>query len=89
VTFKTCPEQNRAKNVLKIPLPTSVGFPLVILVVVAPKQKTAVQSVPVATRVNLALVPVARVNNALLVNRGRPMMKRLILVRLVTRDTIK
>jgi len=74
VIFKTCPEQNHAKYVLKTPLPTSVGFPFVILVVVAPKQKKAVQSVPVATRVNLVLAPVARVKNALLVNRGRPRM---------------
>jgi hypothetical protein len=74
VIIKTRPEQNRAKIVLQIPLQTSVGFPRVILVVVAPKQKKAVQSVPVATRVNLVLAPVARVNNALLVNRGRSMM---------------
>ena len=89
VIFKTCPEQNHARYVLKTPLPTSVGFPLVILVVVAPKQKKAVQSVPVATRVNLALVPAARVNNARRVNRVRPMMIRPILVRLVTRGIIK
>jgi hypothetical protein len=74
---------------LQIPLQTSVGFPRVILVVVAPKQKKAVQSVPVATRVNLALVPAARVNNARRVNRVRPMMIRPIIVRLATRDTIK
>jgi len=49
----------------------------------------AAQSAPRARRVKLALVSMARVKNVLLVNRGRPMMLRQILVRLVTRGTIK
>jgi hypothetical protein len=48
---------------------------LVIRVKSGKKVIPEVPNAPVATRVNLALVPVARVNNALLVNRGRrPMM---------------
>ena len=64
-------------------------FPLVIRVAVVPKQKQAVPNVSVATRVNRVRAPVARVNNAPLVNRVPPMMQRPILVRLVTLDIIK
>jgi len=66
-----------------------VLFPLVIRVAVVPKQKQAVPNVSVATRVKRVLATVAHVNNAPLVNRVSPMMQRPILVRLVTRGTIK
>ena len=64
-------------------------FHRAIHVVVVLKQKRAVQSAPVATRVNRVRAPVARVNNAPRVNRVRPTMIRPILVRPVTRGTIK
>ena len=66
----------RAKNVLQIPLPTSVGFPLVSLVVVVPQQKQAVPSVPVAMRVKRGPVLVAFAKNALLVNFVPPTIFR-------------
>jgi hypothetical protein len=87
--IKTCLEQNRARNVLQIPLPTPVGFPLVTFVAVVPKQKQAVPNVPVATRVNLVRATVARVNNAPRVNRGYPMMQRLLLARRASLASIK
>ena len=62
---------------------------LVILVVVGPKQKQAVQSAPVVTRVNRVPVLVARVNNAPRVNRVNPMTKTLLLARRVTPASTK
>jgi hypothetical protein len=61
-----------------------VRFPLVILVVVVPKQKQAVPNAPVATRVKRVRAPVARVTNAQLVNLVNPMIKTLLLARRVT-----
>ena len=61
----------------------------VILVVVVPKRTQAVLNVPVVTRVNLVRAPVARVNNALRVNRVHLMMQRPILARRASPASIK
>ena len=64
-------------------------FPLVIRVVVVPKQKQAVPNVSVSTRVNRVRVLVVLVNNVRRVNLVRPMMQRPILVRRASPANIK
>ena len=81
VISKTKPEQHRAKNVLKIRLPTSVGCHLVILVKLVKKVIQAVLNVPVAMRVKPVLALVVLVKNVRLVNHVHPMIKTLLFAR--------
>jgi hypothetical protein len=89
VISKMKPEQHRAKNVLKIRLPTSVGCRLVILVQLVKKVILEVPNAPVAVRVKPVLALVVLVKNVRLVNHEHPMIKTLLRARHVIPDFIK
>ena len=89
VISKTKPEQHRAKNVLKIPLPTSVDCHLVILVKLVKKAMLEVPNAPVAmlvNRVRVIMVPVKYVRWANLVH---PTIQTRLRARHANRATFK
>jgi hypothetical protein len=88
VIIKTRPEQNRAKIVLHIPLPTSVDRPFVILVKLVNKVILEVPNALIATLVNRVLAMEDNVKHVRRVNLVRPMIKILHLVRHVTQAII-
>jgi hypothetical protein len=89
VISKMKPEQHRAKNVLKIRLPTSVGCRLVILVELVKKVILEVPNAPVAMRVKPVLALVVLVKNVRQVNHVHPMIKTLLRAHHVIPDIIK
>ena len=89
VISKTKPEQHRAKNVLKIPIPTTVGCRLVIFVVLVKKVILVVPNASVATRVKPERALVVLVKNVPLVNLVNPMIQTLLRARHATRAVIK
>ena len=89
VIIKTRPEQNRAKVVLRIPLPISVGCPFVNLAKLVNKAILEVPNASVATLVNRVLVMEVNVKHVRRVNLVRPMMQHLILAGRVNQAIIK
>jgi len=82
------PENNRAKHVLKICLPTSVGVRPVLIAVVARKQKKVAPNVLIVVLGKQVLGMTVVVTIVRRVNFVPPMVIKPILVRLVVQDII-
>jgi len=89
VIIKTRPEQDRAKIVLQIPLPTSVGCPFVILVKLVDKVILEVPNASIATLVNRVLARDVNAKHVRRVNFVRPTMQHLIRAGHVAQAIIK
>ena len=89
VISKTKPEQHRAKNVLKIPLPTSVDCRLVIFVVLVKKVILVVPNASVATRVKPERALAVLAKHVRRANLVHPMTQKRMLVHHATRARIK
>ena len=82
-------EQHRAKNVWKIPLPTSVDCRLVILVKLVKKASLVVPNAPVATRVKPERALAVLAKHVRRVNLVHPMIQKRMLVHHANLATIK